>query len=231
MMPTPDAWPAPYVLLNGLGLITGLFLLDATLARRAADCRDTAYVCFVFAIAAGWASAHLFDAVARGLPLREAGFTFYGGLLGGTIAYVLLAARRLHGEQIRRTLECAVVPFVLAHAIGRVGCFLAGCCFGTLIGESSVRHPTQLYEAGGLIAIAALLVRQQRRDAALLVPLYLLAYAGLRFTLEFLRADDRGAWLLLSTSQWVSIALVPAALLVWHSSRRRPVVRRDATAA
>jgi phosphatidylglycerol---prolipoprotein diacylglyceryl transferase len=226
-MMTPDVWPAPYVLVNGLGLIAGLFLLDARLARRAADCRDTAYVLFVFAIVAGWASAHLFDAATRGLAIREAGFTFYGGLLGGTIVYVLLAARRIHAEQIGRTLECAVIPLVLAHAIGRVGCFLAGCCFGTVIGESSVRHPTQLYEAGGLFAIAAFLIRQERGDAIRLVPLYLLAYAGLRFGLEFLRADDRGGWLLFSTSQWVSIALVPAALLLWRVTRGRPALTPD----
>jgi phosphatidylglycerol---prolipoprotein diacylglyceryl transferase len=219
--------PTPYVLLNGLGLVVGIFLLDAILARRAPDCRDTAYVLFVFAIIAGWAGAHLFDAASRGLPLREAGFTFYGGMLAGTLFYVLAAARRLNGEQIWRTLNCAVIPLVIGHAIGRIGCFLAGCCHGTFIGDTGVRHPTQLYEAAGLIAIAGLLSVQERRGGHLLVPLYLLAYAPLRFMLEFLRGDDRGFWLVLSTSQWISLAMIPAALaagawLTTHESRTRP---------
>ena len=204
--------PAPYVLLNGLGLIVGLFLLDAILARRAPDCRDTAYVLFVLAILAGWVGAHLFDAASRGLPLREAGFTFYGGLLAGALFFVLAGARRLSSAQIWRTLNCAVIPLVLGHAIGRVGCFLAGCCYGTFIGESAVRHPTQLYEAAGLFAMAGVMSTRPLRSRDFLVPLYLIAYALLRFMLEFLRGDDRGFWHFLSTSQWISLALISAAL-------------------
>jgi phosphatidylglycerol---prolipoprotein diacylglyceryl transferase len=212
MVPSLELLPAPYVLLNGLGLIVGLFLLDAILARRAADCRDTAYVLFVFAILVGWAGAHVFDAASRGLPLREAGFTFYGGLLAGSLFYVLAGSRRLSGPQIWRTLNCAVIPLVLGHAIGRIGCFLAGCCYGAFIGESGVRHPTQLYEAGGLFVFAGMLSAHQRRGGHRLVPLYLIAYGTLRFMLEFLRGDDRGGWLVFSTSQWVSLAVIPAAL-------------------
>jgi len=221
MVLSPEQFPAPYVLLNGLGLIVGLFLLDAILARRAPDCRDTAYVLFVFAILAGWFGAHLFDAASRGLPLREAGFTFYGGLLSGALFYVLAGARRLSSAQIWRTLNCAVIPLVLGHAIGRVGCLLAGCCYGTFIGESAVRHPTQLYEAAGLFVIVGLLSTRQLRGRGLLVPLYLFAYAPLRFVLEFLRGDDRGFWLILSTSQWISLAMLSAGLAVgaWYMTQ------------
>ncbi|TVR50613.1 MAG: hypothetical protein EA421_16910 [Gemmatimonadales bacterium] len=220
-MPALEQLPAPYVLLNGLGLIVGLFLLDAILSRRAEDVRDRAYVLFVFAIVAGWAGAHLFDAAVRGVPLREAGFTFYGGFLTGTLFYILASARRMSGEQTWRTLNCAVIPIALAHGIGRVGCFLAGCCYGEFIGESSVRHPTQLYEAGGLFVLTGALSVQQRRYAHLLVPVYLLAYATLRFGVEFLRADDRGEWLGLSTSQWISLALIlfVSAVGAWYWRR------------
>ncbi len=225
-MPTLEPFPAPYVLLNGLGLVVGLFLLDAMLARRAEDVRDQAYVLFVFAIVAGWGGAHLFDAAVRGVPLREAGFTFYGGFLTGTLFYLLASARRMSGEQIWRTLNCAVVPIVLAHAVGRVGCFLAGCCYGAFIGESDVRHPTQLYEAGGLFLLTGALSVQERRHGHLLVPVYLLAYATLRFGVEFLRVDDRGEWLGFSTSQWISLALILVVVAVgtsyWTGRVRTP---------
>jgi phosphatidylglycerol---prolipoprotein diacylglyceryl transferase len=229
-MPALEQLPAPYVLLNGLGLIAGLFLLDAVLSRRAEDVRDQAYVLFVLAIVVGWAGAHPSDAAVRGVPLREAGFTFYGGFLTGTLFYVLASARRMNGEQIWRTLNCAVIPIVLAHGIGRVGCFPAGCCYGEFIGESSVRHPTQPYEAGGLFMITGGLSVRQRRYGHLLVPVYLLSYATLRSGVEFLRADERRECLGLSTSQWASPALIldVSAACAWYwKGDFRAAVGRD----
>jgi len=85
-------------------------------------------------------------------------------------------------------------------------------------------HPTQLYEAFGCLAIALWLILgcypRKRFDGEIML-LCLVSYAVLRFVLEFLRADDRGALFGFSTSQWIGVVICIACVLVW-----RPLLRR-----
>jgi phosphatidylglycerol---prolipoprotein diacylglyceryl transferase len=75
-------------------------------------------------------------------------------------------------------------------------------------------HPTQVYESFAALAIAAFLILyvqgRKRYDGQVFV-VFLALYALTRFTLEFWRSDDRGAWLGLSTSQWIGLALIAVA--------------------
>ena len=210
---------SPYNLLNGLGLIAGLFLLDQALERRASDCRDRAYILFVLAAALAWLSAHIFDAFVTRQAFRDAGFTYYGGLLGGAAAFLLGSRHWLSRDQLLRSLNCAIVPLLVAHGIGRVGCFFAGCCYGRLVGEH-FRHPTQLYEATFLLLLAAVAAHVQHRHFLSGLRLYLFAYPTFRFAIEFLRADDRGSLYSLSTSQWISLGLL-SFTAVWTCPSRK----------
>lgn len=154
---------------------------------------------------------------------------FYGGALGGLAGAVLCC--RVFGFSPGALADAAVEPLALGHALGRVGCLLGGCCYGlagalpwavrgqpgTPMG-SLLRHPVQLYEAAGLLTLAFVFWRWWPVSRQALIPgvrfgVYGVAYAGLRFGIEFGRADaDRGVWALgLSTSQWISIAIVLAA--------------------
>ena len=127
------------------------------------------------------------------------------------------------------------VALPLGHAIGRLGCLAAGCCYGrhtalpwgiSLAGDPS-RHPTQVYESLACFAIAGIVARfglplvrdgRWRRGAAFL--LYVALYALARFGVEALRGDDRGgSWLGLSPSQWGAFILLAAAAVL--SLRRR----------
>jgi phosphatidylglycerol:prolipoprotein diacylglycerol transferase len=135
------------------------------------------------------------------------GFVFFGGLLGAMAA----------GEWARRKLKFsyaamsdwfgAALP--LGHSIGRVGCFLAGCCY-----------PTQLAEAAGnfLIFLAGLrlLARPHKPGGVFLS--YLLMYSAVRFVLEFWRLDDRGITVMpFSVSQWIALAVGgTASVLLWR---------------
>ena len=162
------------------------------------------------------------------------GLVFYGGLFGG-IAGAWLAARYFRADF---GAFCPVlVPAVpLMHALGRVGCFFTGCCYGVeldppwgipvpagAVGPGGVRFPVQLWEAGAEGTIFLLLLRYSRRAAppGKSLAAYLLLYAPVRFALEFFRGDPaRGFLGPLSTSQWLSLAAAGAAL-AWLARRGR----------
>lgn len=181
--------------------------------------------------------------------LAAFGRVFYGSFLGGLLAFVLITKRL--GLPTRDLMDSAVPILAVGHALGRVGCFLGGCCYGS---ESTLpwavratdplspaahpialRHPTALYEALLVLLVGALcvvLVRRPRvRGDRFLA--YVLLYAALRFVLEFVRGDVvRGAFAGLSTSQWTSIALSFGAIVlhsVWRNATRVRLHDRAAT--
>lgn len=144
------------------------------------------------------------------------GFVFFGGLAGAVIAGALFAAVRRHS--FVRGADYFAVALPLGHAIGRVGCFFAGCCHGR------PPHPVQLYEAAGLglIALACRGVlggieagTRPRGDA---FRLYLVLYGVLRFVLDPLRADGRPERFLgISHQQGMAVLAVLVSLL-WAST-------------
>jgi phosphatidylglycerol:prolipoprotein diacylglycerol transferase len=176
--------------------------------------------------------------------LRYAG-VFYGGFFTA-ILFIVYYSRR-HKIGFFRITDLFAPGLALAHAFGRTGCFLAGCCWGgrcelpwavTFTSEEANSavgtplhlplHPVQLYEAAGNLLICLLLVLLLRRGlrAGIVTGLYVLLYACSRFGWEFLRGDPRGEWGPLSTSQWFALAAALAALaalaVAWSRSRRAP---------
>jgi phosphatidylglycerol---prolipoprotein diacylglyceryl transferase len=126
------------------------------------------------------------------------GKTILGGLLGGTLA-VLLVKRRL-GIKVR--LGNAIAPAVaLGMAIGRLGCLCRGCCYGRPtprpwgidLGDGVLRHPTQIYEAlfDLLLFFILLWLRRRIKRPGLLFGILLLAYFPFRFLIEFVRSEPR----------------------------------------
>ncbi len=155
------------------------------------------------------------------------GFVFYGGLIGA------VAGVFIYGKAFRLKiwyLMDSLIPSVpLIHAVGRIGCFCAGCCYGLPMdpplgvyfrADSVAPHdislfPVQLLESSlNFILFVALFIysRKPRADRQI-TGLYIAGYGVIRFGLEFLRGDgDRGMLWLLSTSQWISLAAVPIGL-------------------
>lgn len=227
-------------------LLTGLFAVRA--AQRARMDVGAVIACAGYAVAGGLAGAWLtFLAVEWGrtgspLPaLRSGGgLVFYGAVPGGVLA-AWLGARML-GVPFVKAVDLTVPGIAAGHAIGRIGCFLGGCCFGVPYeGPLAVtftdplspaahppvpRHPVQLYESAGLVALGLVfaLVPVGRTDGTRALA-YVASYGALRFAVEGLRGDAiRGVWLGgLSTSQAISIAgiAVAGALLLWRR-RARP---------
>jgi phosphatidylglycerol:prolipoprotein diacylglycerol transferase len=154
------------------------------------------------------------------------GKTIMFGLVGG-YAGVELAKAIL---QIRvKTGDTFAVPVPLAVAVGRLGCFRAGCCYGTPtslpwgvdFGDQVLRHPTQLYEAAFHLSAAFVLLWLLRKGLfrGQLFKLYLIAYFVFRFFTEFLRPEPR-LWLDLTGYQWAALALVPTFALLWWGDSR-----------
>ena len=160
------------------------------------------------------------------------GSVFYGGLLGA-LAAGGLAAKVLR-VNMRVYWDCAAPIIPLFHGIARIGCFLAGCCYGIecswgivvyenpyIAGLCGVpRFPVQLLEASGNMLLSCflfvLLQHYQKRPKlqGKLLYIYLIAYSCMRFSIEFLRGDcARGFWGVFSTSQWISIFIFAIAIL------------------
>lgn len=137
------------------------------------------------------------------------GFVFYGGLIFATL-FALLYCLVLKKFSFKDLLLC-MPALPLAHAIGRIGCFLAGCCFGA---ESTFwwmnKHPVQLYEAFGNFCIFLFLKWLIRKNRVIEIPYaYFVSYSILRFLLEFYRADQiRGVYFGLSSAQFTSIFIL-----------------------
>lgn len=148
----------------------------------------------------------------------QIGFVFFGGLVGAALAGIAFA--RLRRLSFARGADYFAVALPLGHALGRVGCFIAGCCHGR------DGHPVQLYEACGLLLIALLArhrlgyVEQTTAARGSAFAFYLIAYGSLRFVLDPLRGDGRPErWLGLSHQQGIALAL---AALGWLYLRTRP---------
>lgn len=154
------------------------------------------------------------------------GMTFYGGLFGGVFGYLLMYViyiRRQADGDIRKMLIIAPACITLAHAIGRIGCFLEGCCYGIdttewyglyfpSLGRTVI--PTQLYESIFLFALSAVLIFLAFKvNYHYTFVIYLLAYGVFRFLIEFIRGDERGAFIgIFSPSQIWSIVLLVIAV-------------------
>lgn len=150
------------------------------------------------------------------------GFVFYGGLTFGVLSLLTLGAfiKNFDFED----LSLFIPPLFIAHSIGRLGCLLAGCCFGATCPLPHIdRHPVQLYEAMGLFLLFLYSNKNLlRKDKVTVILSYLIGYSSLRFLLEFLRDDKiRGSYYYLSTSQWVSLFLFFVGCWLWSRRSKR----------
>jgi len=125
------------------------------------------------------------------------GKTILGGIVGGWIA-VEIEKRRLGIKH--RTGDMFAPALALGEAVGRIGCFLNGCCGGipsTLpwamdFGDGILRHPTQLYMSAFAMALFIFLwsIKGKVRHEGDLFRIYLIIYFTFRFFIEFIRIND-----------------------------------------
>jgi len=170
----------------------------------------------------------------RRLPdFQEGGLSLYGGLGGGVLAAWLFA--RARNVSVAAYLDGGSPGVALATAVGRVGCFLNGCCWGVPTGGTwgfrtrfapGLHHPAQLYEAGlDLVLFAVLWVLGPRlaRVKGEVFLAYLGGYSLIRFGVEFVRdVPHIAGWLTVTQPLALVVALASFGLM---GRRRRRSVR------
>ena len=153
--------------------------------------------------------------------------TFLGGLIGGVGTFFLeylFYFRKKRPGTLDKMVAVGGAGIPLAHAFGRIGCILDGCCYGSTIPEDSPFYwmgvefrttpgrkvwPTQIFECVFLFILATvLLILLFKKLSKLTMPIYMISYGIFRFLVEFLRGDHRGNLIPgLSPSQFWSLLL------------------------
>lgn len=174
------------------------------------------------------------------LSTLQAAGVFHGGFLVAmvvAIAYI----RRQHLPPLE-TLDCFAPGIALGHAIGRVGCFAAGCCWGNKCDLPwAVRfhtdeaapvplnvplHPAQLYETAANLVIFGVLYRLFLRShrAGEVFGWYLVLYSSARFIIEFFRSHEQGLVAGLSLTQWIALGLLVSGTAILTRVRQSRLV-------
>jgi phosphatidylglycerol:prolipoprotein diacylglycerol transferase len=162
----------------------------------------------------------------RGWLLGEK--TILAGLVGG---YAGVEAAKWALDVRVKTGDSFALPVAVSLAIGRLACFVGGCCYGCLtqlpwgvdfLGDGVARHPTQLYEAAFHAALALVLLLLEDRGVwpGQRLKFYFLCYFAFRFASEWLRpAPPLAAGL--TGYQWACLVLAPVFAWLWWRDRRK----------
>ena len=230
-----------YGICIAVGILACIAVLYVYTKRKGVPSEVQDYVFFIaiVAIAVGFLAAKFFQTIYNWIEtgrfnFYSAGITVMGGLIGGAGMFLILyfslgkfvfkgKKTGWHKKYFNDIFLIAPICITIAHAFGRIGCLMSGCCHGAYLGKEYVFGgiymkagngwgyyvPTQLYEALFLFALFAVLSILYFKRCNLLMSIYLIAYAVWRMFIEFFRTDDRGAIVLgLAPSQWMSIIFV-----------------------
>ncbi len=157
------------------------------------------------------------------------GMVFYGGFIGGLLA-LKIYKNSIKSPYRSYIFDIYAFSIPLFHFFGRIGCFLAGCCYGIeckigfIVKNNPLvpdinnvrRFPISILEAflNLLIFIIIFNFYKKKKFESKLIYCYMLLYPTIRFFTEFLRGDSvRGFFFSLSTSQWISLFLLLYAIL------------------
>jgi phosphatidylglycerol:prolipoprotein diacylglycerol transferase len=208
--------------ITALGYATGLAVYLYVAKRRKLLTQGMAIIAY-WALFGGFLGAKLGEFLAEGWPISISPLTIFdatvggrailGGLLGGWLA-VYIAKRRM--GIVRSTGDLFAYALPAGEAVGRIGCYFNGCCYGkatsfpiAIYQHGAWRHPTQLYSSACALATLAVVfaVRKHVRKEGDLFKVYLLLFGATRFAIEFLR-EGKPVWLGLTAMQFLCLELV-----------------------
>jgi phosphatidylglycerol---prolipoprotein diacylglyceryl transferase len=224
-----------YGVLVALGFIAGLGVAGR-LARRAGLNHENVTNLALYCAFAGIIGAKLFmflfdlpeyiqnPGQIFTLETLQAAGVFHGGFIGALLVAVWFM--RKHRMPVWKTMDAFAPGVAIGQAIGRLGCFAAGCCWGRAcylpwgvrfrsnlaapVPLDEPLHPVQLYESAADFFIFALLYRmasRPHRDGSV-IGWYLVLYSTARFIIEFYRNHEQSLVLGLSLTQWIALGLL-----------------------
>ena len=241
MLPDPIFWNVHmYGVMIALGVLGAFGVLYLYGKKLGIEMKllDFTFYNGVASIGIGFLSAALFQGVYEYIENPEKGFslgrgiTFIGGLIGGVVLFLLVyfILRKKLGLKLTKILSLAPCCITVAHGLGRIGCFFAGCCYGKVTDSflgvkfpalAEKVYPTQLFEAIFLLLLFAvmsfLLLKYRFRHN---LSVYLVCYGIFRFLIEYLRGDDRGQLLgFISPSQFWSLLMIVIGVVLYFGLR------------
>lgn len=236
-----------YGLMIGIGVLCCIYL-GMYRAKKEGKKEDTVLDIAIIGLIAGFLGAKLLFMIVEWRAfladplsvLGSEGFVVYGGIIAGVVSAIVYCRRK--GLLFLEYFDMLCPCIALAQGFGRIGCFLAGCCYGretdlflgVTFPEGSFAPagvkllPTQLFSSAGDFLIMFILLwhykrRKRNGDTGFL---YMLLYGIGRFLIEFLRNDNRGDVGVLSTSQFISVFIVAAAAALFWFNRKKPEIQR-----
>jgi len=248
-----------YGLMIAIGVIAALYIAEYRAPKNGMD-KEVIFPLTMFCVITGILGAKVMfcivnwkDFVKDPLALLgSSGLVVYGGIIGGILcASVYCKVRKL---KFWDCFDVALPSVAVAQAFGRLGCFLAGCCYGretkawygiafthSHYAPNGVKMiPTQLLSSAGMFLIAGLLFwyAYYAKKSGQVGAIYMILYGIGRFCVEFLRGDlARGSIGTLSTSQFISIFIVITGVGLWiwrgkaGSDRVQAMNRKNAKAS
>lgn len=244
-----------YGLFIAIGLIACFIIFYIYTKKKGmpSQIQDFCYVVIFIAVVIGFLAAYFFQALYGWIEtgvFEFGGITAMGGFIGGALGFILayfvggklyFKGRRAKFDykgQFNTIVLVAPICICIAHAFGRIGCLMAGCCHGTYLGSTPVAGgllmegskglgyyiPVQLYEAIFLFILTAVLSILYFKRSNIVMQVYLIAYAVWRFIIEFYRGDAaRGQFLGIYFSQWQSFVFVIIAVVLFIVYKKRKI--------
>lgn len=231
-----------YGLMAALGFITAIAIMQINRKYAKLTSDQISNICII-GMLSGVIGARIFYVLLKWndyyknhpadiIRIDQGGLVFYGGFILAVIALGYYI-RKIARADVIRVLDVVAPALASAHALGRVGCFFNGCCFGKPCDQawavvyklgtepyrkygSTPLHPVQLYETLLNIILAVILfvlVRKGKRGCAM--ALYILAYGILRFVDEFFRGDHPTKELIfncLTPAQAIGCIMIPVGI-------------------
>ena len=213
-----------YTFFVGLGIIAGLIYYFVDLKLRGQVSEGAVKIAFA-ALVCGVIGSRvplLFEG--RGWEEILYGKSIVGGLVGGLFG--VIAIKKILGIKLK--LGNVIAPSIaLGMAIGRLGCFFNGCCFGVAatwgfdFGDGLLRLPTQLFESVFHLSAFSLLIygRNKVKTPGILFKLYLLAYFTFRFLTEFIRENPIVCCGMTVYQIICGLGIVYISVLLWRGNR------------
>lgn len=198
--------------------------------------------CLLFAIISGKllyaVTRHPYSLLEWKDYIFHGGFVFYGGLLGSIVGLFIFS--RLKAFCFLDYLDIFLSVLPLGQAIGRLGCFLNGCCYGIPysgllsvpypVNETTIPvFPTWFFESAfTLVLFLFFHLSEKITYRGLRSSIYMISYSIFRFVIEFFRGDSiRGYWYGLSTSQWISVVTMSFGVVVLIWSIKSKVINQS----